>query len=267
MTEFHEQSFEDPKVTPFKMKQTERPHLQAKIDEVLTEFENKNPSSDFSKTNLNLVEAESSARKVVAHEEMRRRAAQRAERLEKDALTDPLTGLLNRRGFEKEKKKVINITTRAGGTVDIAAVDLDGLKLVNDSEGHEAGDKLLKKAAETLVQGSREGELVARLGGDEFALVKINIGENYGPWWDRQSQLFSDNNVRASVGIARVDPSDPDKAAQIADEAQYASKLLKGDGRSHLMIADKTGNFEEYLPTQLRQEEPIQLHQEQKEVA
>lgn len=81
---------------------------------------------------------------------------------------DHLTGLYNRRYFEQELKKM---DTPENLPLSIIMFDVNGLKLVNDSFGHDLGDVLLKKSAEAIIKGSREGDIVARIGGDEFVVL------------------------------------------------------------------------------------------------
>ena len=93
-------------------------------------------------------------------------ARREAERM---SVTDPLTGLLNRRGFEIEFRKLVH----SGNThqLAVAALDLDLFKHVNDSFGHAAGDEVLLAVADAMRSGVRRGDIVARAGGDEFLLL------------------------------------------------------------------------------------------------
>ncbi len=90
------------------------------------------------------------------------------ERLTEMGYRDALTGLYNRGYFEEELKR---LDRRRGGSVGLIIVDVDGLKVVNDALGHDAGDELLKRAAQTLLECFRHDDLVARIGGDEFAVL------------------------------------------------------------------------------------------------
>ncbi|MGI8430375.1 MAG: PAS domain S-box protein, partial [Solirubrobacteraceae bacterium] len=93
------------------------------------------------------------------------------ERLEFMADHDPLTGLLNRRSFERELDRHVKKVRRAGDRGALVVLDLDHFKVVNDSLGHTAGDKLIIGVAERLAGRLREYDIVARLGGDEFAIL------------------------------------------------------------------------------------------------
>ena len=96
------------------------------------------------------------------------------EKLRYLSLHDPLTGLYNRIYFEEEMSRIEK--TRYG-TVGILSCDVDGLKLVNDTLGHDQGDRLLAAAARVIRDSFREGDLVARIGGDEFSVVLPNTTE------------------------------------------------------------------------------------------
>ena len=91
--------------------------------------------------------------------------------LERIAYVDPLTGLSNRRLFEKELRHGVAMVAREGGCLTLLLIDLDGFKKVNDQLGHDAGDALLVETALRLTHSVRETDRVARLGGDEFAIV------------------------------------------------------------------------------------------------
>ena len=86
-------------------------------------------------------------------------------------MIDPLTGVYNRRGFELLAAHVFRTARRQAVPVSIVYLDLDGLKVVNDGQGHRAGDALIVRAADTLTATFRDSDVVARLGGDEFAVL------------------------------------------------------------------------------------------------
>jgi diguanylate cyclase (GGDEF)-like protein len=88
---------------------------------------------------------------------------------------DPLTDVLNRRGFERELKRSLAYVKRYGTSAALIYVDLDGFKPVNDRHGHAAGDVVLKAVAATLLHNVRASDVVARVGGDEFAVLLWNV--------------------------------------------------------------------------------------------
>lgn len=99
----------------------------------------------------------------------------RVAELESYVERDPLTGVLNRRGFERELRRASAYLERYGGAAALIYLDLDGFKPVNDEHGHAAGDAILKSVANALVSTVRASDSVARLGGDEFAVLLWNL--------------------------------------------------------------------------------------------
>ena len=87
------------------------------------------------------------------------------------ALTDPLTGLLNRRGFSEAADRELDRARRYRHPLALAFVDIRGLKAVNDTEGHLAGDRLLKQVSLLLRESARTNDVVGRIGGDELAVL------------------------------------------------------------------------------------------------
>jgi diguanylate cyclase (GGDEF)-like protein len=98
--------------------------------------------------------------------------------LEARAEIDPLTDVLNRRGFERELKRSLAHAKRYGTSAALIYIDLDGFKAVNDRHGHAAGDALLKAVAAVLARHIRASDVVARLGGDEFAVLLWHLTED-----------------------------------------------------------------------------------------
>lgn len=97
--------------------------------------------------------------------------------LERLSRTDELTGLLNRRSFEERLAEEELRRQRSGRPVTVVIVDLNGLKRINDQQGHAAGDAALVATATVLQTSARGSDVVARLGGDEFGLVLTETGE------------------------------------------------------------------------------------------
>src|SRR5208283_4427993 len=101
-----------------------------------------------------------------------RSQAEHIRRLESLAMTDELTGLLNRRGFMMALQRELSMAKRDSAANGIVAmIDLDGFKSVNDTWGHNVGDDYLQSVAEALLGLVRSSDIVARLGGDEFAII------------------------------------------------------------------------------------------------
>ena len=97
------------------------------------------------------------------------------EKLHHLSITDEMTGLLNRRGFITMAEKQLNIAQRSGRKLYFLYADVDNLKKVNDSFGHQAGDELITKTADLLNHTFRKSDIIGRLGGDEFSVLQVEI--------------------------------------------------------------------------------------------
>jgi diguanylate cyclase (GGDEF)-like protein/PAS domain S-box-containing protein len=164
-------------------------------------------------------------------------ARKRMEReLQYLAAHDWLTGLDNRRRLIPELDACLGYAARYGHAGAVLVLDIDNFKLVNDSEGHEAGDRTLKAVAEVLVSRIRGTDLLARLGGDEFAIVLPEATEPGAlkVASDVRSLLCKRPNrpIKVSVGISLFTPEQKltaDDALVAADVAQYEAKECGGD--------------------------------------
>ena len=103
---------------------------------------------------------------------------ERVEQLDLLAHEDSLVELPNRRGFIRALERLIDRVNRYDETAALLFVDLDGLKLINDSFGHQAGDEALIQVARLLVGGVRKSDIVGRIGGDEFAILLGHSNED-----------------------------------------------------------------------------------------
>jgi len=114
------------------------------------------------------------------------------------AYTDPLTGLLNRRGFERQMQRLIRLSQETRKPITLALLDLDHFKRVNDTFGHPVGDEVLKALAALLHKASRTDDLAVRLGGEEFCLALFGAGlEDAGRVLER---------VRSEVKALQITP-------------------------------------------------------------
>jgi diguanylate cyclase (GGDEF)-like protein len=157
------------------------------------------------------------------------------EQLEKSALEDALTGLLNRRGFERAFAQAIAYLKRYGGSAALLYLDLDRFKPVNDRYGHAAGDVVLREIARLLLGSVRASDIAARLGGDELALVLWNLDARQMATKMRALETLVENasfevagaklDVGVSIGGVMLAPED-DLASALsrADAAMYARK-------------------------------------------
>ena len=119
-----------------------------------------------------------SLRRIERAEKEARIESERIEKLEREARTDILTGLLNRRGLEDRLDLEKERSNRYGHPFLVVYIDMDNLKEINDSQGHEAGDAALISLAENIERSCRTIDFAARFGGDEFIIVFPETSEN-----------------------------------------------------------------------------------------
>jgi diguanylate cyclase (GGDEF)-like protein len=165
------------------------------------------------------------------------------------ALTDPLTGLRNRRAFEQLLEREIEKTRRNHTQFALLILDVDDFKSINDRFGHAAGDDALKAVARVMVSVSRKIDCCARLGGDEFALLLPDTGEEDVPFVVRRLQrALADRKTEpvfsVSIGVRVVDPANPEAILSQADQAMYDAKTQ----------ADRSGELEGQLKSWLEED-------------
>lgn len=157
------------------------------------------------------------------------------ELTEAAAHTDALTGVLNRRGWDRIVADAQERLSGFGDSVGIAVIDLDGLKAVNDAQGHAAGDALIKRAAEALQGACTAASHVARYGGDEFVVLSNGVvparaEEDFGVF----ARALAEAGVRASLGFAAAEPGRTSllEALEAADRMMYGNKRAGKAGAS-----------------------------------
>jgi diguanylate cyclase (GGDEF)-like protein len=177
---------------------------------------------------------------VVHHLATRQRAT--IAQLTEAVRTDPLTGLLNRNGFNDAFDGVLAATARRNGRFALIVGDLDGFKEVNDLLGHGVGDETLKVVSAVLDDSTRGGDRPARLGGEEFALIVQDAGRGEGlnaAERVRKSvhKRFAGHRVPVTIsfGVA-VYPDDGDTADQLMLAADRALYRAKGEGRNRSVL-------------------------------
>jgi diguanylate cyclase (GGDEF)-like protein len=168
--------------------------------------------------------------------------------LEQAALHDPLTGLLNRKGFERATAGVIE-SLQKGVPAAIVMIDLDRFKPINDGAGHAAGDAMLAAIAQAIKSHVRSTDAVARLGGDEFVLFLPNCDQNRATAVaDKVRHAISDValiwegktlRVGASLGVAELLPGFQ-SVAQWLDAADVACYEAKRAGRGTVRVASSS---------------------------
>ena len=183
------------------------------------------------------------------------------QQLEYQAVTDPLTGLLNRRGFYQTVENLLLRGERSDGSWVLLYLDLDGFKRVNDSLGHDAGDRVLRWVSEQLKACLRPFDILARMGGDEFtALLDLEFPEQAAKIAEKLIERVSicqqiegmDIALGASIGIATYPDcgSNLDGLLRASDIAMYEAKRagrqqyrfydheMNGRARSRLMLEE-----------------------------
>ena len=147
------------------------------------------------------------------------------------AMTDPLTGLYNRRYVEEELKNLLHRTERSGEPVSVVFFDLDHFKEVNQRRGHRGGDLVLKMVAEALQTVLRQGEIIGRYGGDEFLLVVAADLPYTANLVDRAVaavKLWTRLSLSAGVARSRDDGTTPEELIAVAD-----ARLAKMQAKHH----------------------------------
>ena len=193
---------------------------------------------------LKNIDAERAARETLAQANARLETL--TAQLRHQALHDPLTGLLNRRGFEERLTELLR-AARGGGTCHaLCYLDLDHFKVVNDTCGHAAGDALLRELPDVLRRALRPADALARLGGDEFALLLADCGlEQAGAVAEGVRDAVRDFRfawqhrafaLGASIGVVGITAASPGAAA-VLGAADTACYIAKDQGPNHVHVS------------------------------
>lgn len=166
---------------------------------------------------------------LLQHELRAVETARRLERVQTESLTDALTFLYNRRAWVRFMSMEEERCARYGNRATVLVVDLDNMKQENDTQGHAAGDKLLKRTGAILRRVSRQSDVVARLGGDEFGIISVECGlaDIEESLLERTRMALAAANIQASLGLAERTPIGGLKGAwEEADRLMYIEKRL-----------------------------------------
>lgn len=175
------------------------------------------------------------------------------ERLKVQAIKDPLTGLLNRRGFEEragtEIKRVARFRRellKEGKEEEVLRhrnllvwMDANNLKIINDTRGHAGGNKYLRDIASLLKQVTeRPTDVIARFGGDEYAVLLGDFPlQDAEGWWEKVDSLFVAGGISISGGIVDVGSDSLERALELADEALYIAKIVSKEQGKNLILS------------------------------
>lgn len=167
------------------------------------------------------------------------------------AMTDPLTGLCNRRAFFEAAQKLIARQARRQGAVAVLAFDLDKFKSINDRFGHAAGDVVLKAFAATASGRMRGTDIIGRLGGEEFVAIlpataaeAAIVGERVRAACQLSGVLIAGQEVNATVSIGVAATSAPVDIAELMERADVALYRAKSVGRNRVTIAVADGSVD-----------------------
>lgn len=171
---------------------------------------------------------------ITARKDAQRATERLANSFRQESMTDPLTGLYNRRGLMTLGAQLLKIGHRMGKGIFVLFVDVDGLKQINDRRGHASGDQVLVKTAKILKKTFRQSDVVARIGGDEFAIVTIaHLPERVATVTARlrrNAQPRTGAPISFSIGVAHslvTDRSSIEELIAKADAAMYVAKRHK----------------------------------------
>jgi len=181
--------------------------------------------------------------------ELHRQVQAKNRQLEEMALTDPLTGLANRRAIDIWITRQLSAAARHDFPIWVAICDLDHFKKVNDTYGHEAGDMVLKTFAQILKSNTRQSNICGRHGGEEFLNIITHVErDNSVIAFERirkqmENQKFTFNNqtfsVTTSMGIAGFRGTRPPAFADLLAQADQALYSAKHKGRNRIEYAEQ----------------------------
>jgi len=163
---------------------------------------------------------------------------------EEAAFTDHLTGLANRRRFERQLEREVSRVERFERPFTLLMLDIDNFKNLNDNFGHDAGDEAIRRLSKVLCEGTRGIDLAARIGGEEFAVLLVETSQDVGfevaerlRMAIKSLEIPRAGRMTASFGVAEC-PSDAQTAADILKAADVALYEAKRNGRDQVVAVE-----------------------------
>jgi diguanylate cyclase (GGDEF)-like protein len=160
---------------------------------------------------------------------------------EEAAFTDHLTGLANRRRFERQLEREVGRVLRFERPFTLLMIDIDNFKNLNDTYGHDAGDEAIRRISRVLREGTRGIDLAARIGGEEFAVLLVETSQTAGMEVAERLRIAirdleapAGARITASVGVAEC-PTDAQTASGILKAADVALYEAKRNGRDRVV--------------------------------
>ena len=187
------------------------------------------------------VDPKALAAEIAMLQQQLEKQSQVIQTLEKDTVTDPLTGVMNRRGFETELNRTLANARRHGRQSALLFVDMNNFKAINDTFGHFAGDEVLCHVSTLLKANIRETDILARVGGDEFCIILNDVrsakdAENRANLLAHYIQSspvnFEGERIWIEASIGSTCFSKEDDMIEViskADSAMYAKKVTKSN--------------------------------------
>ncbi len=180
-----------------------------------------------------------------AVKKMKTRLLRGREELKRAAYLDRLTGIYNRRFFDDEILKRLEIAKKTTTPLSLIFIDIDFFKKVNDTHGHDKGDEVLKKTARLIQHACRQDDVVARYGGEEFVVLfsnmtlsnALNAAESIRKIIEEQTPALLQMKITVSIGVATY-PNQAKDSAELIKKADQALYQAKNSGRNRVAVSN-----------------------------